>query len=237
MTGGGLRLVLLRTRDAQNLGAVARALKNFAVRDWALVDPVTTDWETAARVAVQSEDVLREARRPASFDEAVGDCAWVVGTSSRARPGQRRLSPREFAQEARARTDAGERVALVLGDEQFGLSNEDIDRCHDLSVIGTDGAQPSVNLAQSALLYLYEFSCARPPRHPGPEPLRATDAELESLRAVLRDVLRGSGFLRGPERHAVRDLVEPLRRARLTRAEAGLWQAALHVISKRLGAG
>jgi len=49
---------------------------------------------------------------------------------------------------------------------------------------------------------------------------------------TLRTALRASGFLAGPERHAVRDLVAPLRRARLTRREVRLWSAALRTMGR-----
>ncbi len=222
-----VRLVLLRPRNPENLGAVARVMKNFALPDWAIVDPRTHDFHAARRVAVHAEDLLDRPRLVDTLDEAVADCVWVVGTSSRKVEGKRRLQPREVAQEARAREAAGP-VALVFGDERSGLTNEEIDRCHDLSVVPTDPAQPSINLAQAVLVYAYELGQARQPDTAGaPLPQAATDRELEVVEEALREGLRASGFLRGPERHVVKDLLTTLRRARLTRAEARLWIAAL----------
>lgn len=232
-----VRIVLLRPRNPENLGAVARAMKNFGLADWAIAELGTHDFEAARRVAVHAEELLDRPRVVRSLDEAVADCAWVVGTSSRRVRGKRRLSPPEVAREALARTAEG-RTALVFGDERSGLTNADVDRCHDLSVIPTAEGQPSMNLAQAVVVYAWELrraaleaaAAARPPGTPAPA--GATDAELAAVEDALRAALRGAGFLAGPERHAVRDLASALRRARLSRREARLWLAALRTLGR-----
>ena len=222
-----IRLVLLRPRNPENLGAVARAMKNCGLSDWAIVDPRTHDFAAARRVAVHAEELLDRPQLTSTLDEAVADCVWVVGTSSRAVKGKRRLAPREVAAEAFTR---GGKVAIVFGDERSGLTNEEIDRCHDLSVVPTDPAQPSINLAQAALLYAYEVRLAAlslEERAPGLLPVAATDDELTRVEDSLRKALRQGGFLKKEERHAIRDLVAPLRRSRLTKKEARLWASAM----------
>jgi tRNA/rRNA methyltransferase len=234
MTPVPVRLVLLRPRSPENLGAVARAMKNFGVADWAIAELGTHDFATARRVAVHAEELLDRPRLVRTLDEAVADCAWVVGTSSRAVRGKRRLTPAEVAREALARAEEG-RTALVFGDERSGLTNAEIHRCHDLSAIPAGVDQPSLNLAQAALVYCYELRRAAleaGPARPRAVAEGATDAEVAALEEALREALRGAGFLAGPERHAVRDLVAGLRRARLSRREARLWVAALRTLGR-----
>ena len=226
MTGSPsqLRLVLLRPRVPENLGAVARAMKNLGLSDWALVEPKTLDFQAARRVAVHAEDLLDRPKLAQSLDEAVADCVWVVGTSSRKVRGKRVLSPQEVAEEALRRG----RTALVFGDERSGLSNAELDRCHDLSTIPAEPDQPSLNLAQAVLLYGWELRRGAPgAARPAPQGGGASDRELAVLERALREALRECGFLRGPERHALRDLLATLRRARLSKREARLWIAAV----------
>jgi tRNA/rRNA methyltransferase len=232
------RIVLLRPRNPENLGAVARAMKNFGLGDWAIAELGTHDFAAMRRVAVHAEELLDRPRLVRTLDEAVADCAWVVGTSSRRVRGKRLLSPEEVAREALERAGEG-RTAIVFGDERSGLTNAEVLRCHDLSVIPTEPEQPSLNLAQAVLVYGYELRRARErltrPASEGSVPGRgATDAELERVEEALRGALRDGGFLQGPERHAVRDLMDALRRARLGRREANLWEAALRSIRARL---
>ena len=227
-----LRLVLLRPRVPENLGAIARAMRNLGFREWTLVEPRTLDFEKARRVAVHAEELLDRPRLCATLDEAVADCVWVVGTSSRRPKGQRILSPPEVAREALQRLEAG-LVALVFGDERSGLSNAETERCHDLSAIPCDPAQPSLNLAQAVLVYLWELRRAgEGAERAAPSAPAATDRELEVLHDALREALRACGFLRGPERHAVRDLFATLRRGRIGKREARLWIAALKGLAR-----
>jgi tRNA/rRNA methyltransferase/tRNA (cytidine32/uridine32-2'-O)-methyltransferase len=89
-----IRVVLHR---AENVGAAARALKNFGLSDWAWVNPRPDDLEPAYRLAVNAGDLLETVRVCQSLDEAIADCVWVVGTSSRHAAGQRRIDPHEAA--------------------------------------------------------------------------------------------------------------------------------------------
>jgi tRNA/rRNA methyltransferase len=241
------RIVLVRPRNPENLGAVARAMRNFELDDWAIVELGTHDFATARRVAVHAEGLLDRPRLCATLDEAVADCAWVVGTSARKVRGKLRLRPEEVGREAMARRPG--RTAIVFGEERSGLTGAELDRCHDLSAIPTGAAQPSLNLAQAVLLYAWEMcraasgqaspgQAAARPSEPEASSRRAggplaTDAQLQAVEGALREALRSGGFLAGPERHAVRDLAGVLRRGRPTPREARLWETALRAIGKR----
>ena len=205
-------------------------MKNLELADWTIVDPRTLDFRSARRVAVHAEELLDRPRLVSSLDEATADCSWVVGTTSRRVAGKRRLSPEQVAREA-----LGRRVtALVFGDERSGLSNQEMERCHDLSTIPTAAGQPSMNLAQAVAIYLWELRrAALTHASPSPEPTPAPEVDLRLVEDALRAVLRAGGFLRGPERHAVRDLMATLRRSRLRCSESRLWLAALRSLLAR----
>lgn len=228
-----VRLVFLRPRNPENLGAVARAMKNFGAEDWAIVDPRTLDFHSARRVAVHAEELLDRPRVVASLDEAVADCAWVVGTSLRRLPGKRQLAPKAVARETFARAASGP-TALVFGDERSGLTNDELGRCHDLSAILTEASQPSMNLAQAAVVYCYELSLAGQAEAPAPGPPGALDSELAALRESLRAALAAGGFLVDEGRSALAELAGTLQRAALSRREARLWTTALRSLQKRL---
>ncbi|MDR0966059.1 MAG: RNA methyltransferase [Myxococcales bacterium] len=236
-----IRFVLMRPRNPENLGAAARAMRNFGFSDWAIVDPRTLDFSTARRVAVHAEDLLDRPRLTSSLDEAIEDCAFVVGTSSRQVRGKRRLTPEEWASQV-VRLGNSTRVALVFGDEKSGLSNTEIDRCHALSCIPTLPEQPSVNLAQALLLYAYEARRAalaqeKARQAPVPPPMLATDDTLQRIAGLWRQAMLESGFLTpsSGERTAVRDVMSPLLRARLSKREGRLFEAVLRVLIKAMG--
>ncbi len=227
-----IQIVLVRTREPQNLGAAARAMKNAGLSRLTLVTPITTDLVTARRVGVHAQELLAAPPVASSIAEAVADAQWVVGTSSRALPGRRRLTPRQVAEEAMRR---GGRTALVFGDEVSGLTNDDLLACHDLSCIPASIEQPSYNLAQSVVIYAYELLLAA---GAGPAPVaqqRASERELQQLERALRELLARGGFA-DPDRprHGVRELAQTLRRSGLTLSEAKLWLAALRRVAAEL---
>lgn len=229
------RLVLLRPRNADNLGSIARAMKNFGVTDWVVVSPNPQLLEVPGlhRLAVQSGDLLESVRRVDTFAEAIADCTWVVGTTMRQIEGRRRLTPRELASEAQGRGD--ETWALVFGDERNGLLNEDVEQCHALSFIPSSDEQPSLNLSQAVMVYAYELAMAQRGTIAAPGPALADDALLRQVRQSLELGLNAAGFLRTDtdDRHAVDDLMASLIRARLSKKEAGLWIAAWRVVAKQ----
>jgi tRNA/rRNA methyltransferase/tRNA (cytidine32/uridine32-2'-O)-methyltransferase len=216
-----VRIVLLRPRNADNLGAIARAMKNFGLSDWVVVSPNPKLLEVPGmnRLAVHAGELLESVRRVDSLAEAVADCAWVVGTTMRRIEGRRRLSPEAVAERARG----GANLALVFGDERSGLTNEDLAQCHDVSSIPASEEQPSLNLAQAVLVYAYELGRRPTALPPGPAP--ADDGLLRHVGASLDAVLGGPH----------EELMQTLIRARLSRKEAEHWQAALRAALKRRG--
>jgi tRNA/rRNA methyltransferase len=216
------------------VGAAARVLRNFGHSDWALVDPGRLDGEAARRMAVGAEDLLEAVRAFPSLDDAVSDCALVVGTESRRVRGRPPLAPEELALAVAGSAPRG-RVALVFGGERDGLRASELARCDALSRIPSSGPQASLNLAQAVAVYAHALRPGAAAVRAGPpsRPAAADDGDLLQVEAALRAALAAGGFLRGPERHAVRDLAHTLRRARLTRREARLWIAALSRVAGR----
>lgn len=225
-----VRIVLLRPAEPMNVGAAARAMKNCDLDDLVLVAPRTEDWVTARRVAVHAQDLLAAPRVVGTLEDAVADCRWVVGTSSRRLAGRAPLTPREVAEQAREVGD----LALVFGGEESGLSNDDLVRCHATSCIPSGAVQPSFNLAQAVMIYAYELFQAQP-RPASAPPDRASERELSLVESALREVLVAAGFA-DPDRprHGVLDLLQPLRRAGVTPEEARLWLAALKTVVRAL---
>jgi tRNA/rRNA methyltransferase/tRNA (cytidine32/uridine32-2'-O)-methyltransferase len=231
------RLVLLRPRNADNLGAIARAMKNFGLKDWVVVSPNPLLLEAPGlnKLAVKAGDLLESVRRVETLAQAVTDCTWVVGTTMRRIDGRRRLTPRELGAAAAEQTEAP--WALVFGDERNGLDNDDLSQCHALSFIPSSDEQPSLNLAQAVMVYAYELSTTERPlaATPAPTPAPASDEQLRQVRQSMELGLGTVGFLSTAtdERHAVDDLFACLTRARLSKKEASLWTAALRTVAKR----
>ena len=189
--GYDCRIVLVRPRDPNNIGAVARAMKNFGFRDLTVVAPHPPVWEEVTS-AVKAGDLLAAARVVPTLALAIEDRTFVVGTLDRTRIEERQslYTPLDLVQ---APNLATERIALVFGSEKHGLVNDDLSHCHQLMSIPTDRGCPSMNLGQAVAICCYEL--AREPAQqtivPHPVPLatagtvdRALILALETLRKI-----------------------------------------------------
>ncbi len=220
---------MLRTHNGMNLGAVARAMNNFGLSNLVLADLGAVDWSNVNRMAVRSKALTEQATRVDSLEAAIEGCSWVVGTSMRALAGQRQLPPAEVALELVTRS-ATQDVAIVFGEERIGLTNKDLLRCHDVSAIPTSSELPSLNLAQAALVYLWEIANAQGDlRAQRPTAAAADEKDYRAIEKALRAHMLAGGF-HDPDRprHGALDLIQTLKRAGLTKADARLWQAVLH---------
>src|SRR6185437_6222250 len=162
-------VVLARARNSSNIGAAARAMRDFGFAHLRVVNEFTPPFE-AARSAVDASEVMNAARMYASVADAVADCTLVVGTTA---VGERNLEHEllelsaggERIGAALRAAVAGEedsaRVALLFGSEKTGLSNEELSYCHALLTIPMhqiDGQKHvSMNLGQAVAVCLYEL--------------------------------------------------------------------------------
>jgi tRNA/rRNA methyltransferase len=220
------RIVLVRTHYPGNLGAAARIMHNFGLRDMILVAPQADIHDRNARqLSTHGESILDTARIVEDLGQAVADCALVIGTSGPEGGMFRRQSvgtPEEILCHAIEPLRIGQSVALVFGPEPTGLANEDVTRCHHLIHVPTDDAYTSLNLAQSVAICLYELrrQWLKAEGLSQPSEAVATFAEQEHMFAQLRLALEEIHFLYGPKAdslmHAVRHL---LGKARLTTME------------------
>src|SRR5690554_4384270 len=133
--GPRVGFMLHKPRQADNVGGVARAMANFGFSRLVLSSPAT--WHFDPRSAVRAEHILEGAYMALSFEEAVAPFSWVCATTSRSVRRRPALSPREMAEEAARRVEAGASVCVVLGAENHGLTSEELDRCDAICRIDT----------------------------------------------------------------------------------------------------
>lgn len=152
-----VRIVLVRPKAPENVGAAARAMKNFGLRELVLVAPRCRVDRAARALASHAGDVLDDARIVGDVDAALAGTRWAVGTSARARASE---AVREHAPDEGLATLPDEGGALVFGPEDHGLANDELDRCQALIRIPT-AAYASINLAQAVNLLSYRWFATR----------------------------------------------------------------------------
>ncbi|HTV98194.1 MAG TPA: RNA methyltransferase [Steroidobacteraceae bacterium] len=231
-----VRIVLIDPSHPGNIGSVARAMKNMALDDLVLVRPRSFPHAEADALAAGADDVLANARVAANLAEAIADCGFVAGTTSR---------PRSYTWEFMTPRDVAARIvglpqenraALLFGSERYGLATEDLGHCNALVRIPANPAYCSLNLAMSVQLLAYELLLAREQPHSRVQldsPL-ASCADMEHFYAHLRQVL---GEIEFEDRTGY--LMERLRRlfnrAQLDRNEVNIMRGILSAVQARPG--
>jgi tRNA/rRNA methyltransferase len=211
------RVVLVRPHFAGNLGATARAMRNFGLRDLVLVDPVAdVNSLEARRMSTHGESILDAAHTVATLDDALTDCLVVVATSAHVEGLFREHCygrPDEMLPRLASALPVGP-CALVFGPEPSGLTNAEVARCHGLISILTDPEYPALNLAQAVAICLCELrrqwlSIQDAASHPT-QKIAGFDEQTRMF-DHLREALKAVHFLFGakaePLMHAVRQLV------------------------------
>jgi tRNA/rRNA methyltransferase len=151
-------VVLVTPRDATNVGSVVRVMGNFGLRHLRLVEPAAFDVGRTLAVAHRGALIVDSLERYPTLDQAVADCGLVIGTTARPRAVRHEVVPPwQAAVTLLSAARAGNRVALVFGPEDAGLANDALRSCHALSTVPTAPGDASLNLAQAALVHLYEL--------------------------------------------------------------------------------
>ncbi|HFD31505.1 MAG TPA: RNA methyltransferase [Gammaproteobacteria bacterium] len=196
-----IHIVMVGTTHPGNIGGVARAMKNMGLSRLSLVAPEAPFPHAKARArASGAVNVLENTQVFATLEEAIADCSLVVGASARMRTlPWPVVDPRECASRV-ANVDKKEEVAIVLGRENSGLTNEELELCQLLVTIPTNPDFSSLNIAAAAQVLCYEIHLAmmgtdKIPEDEPDSPL-ATSAEREGMFKHFEEALTELEFLK-----------------------------------------
>jgi tRNA (cytidine32/uridine32-2'-O)-methyltransferase len=152
------KIVLVGTTHPGNIGATARAMKTMGLKQLVLVEPKIFPHADATARASGADDILAAAIIHQSFAEAISDCHFVFGTSTRNRSIPWPLhSPSQAADMASNMTEDGSTIAIVFGRESSGLANEELELCNAMIQIPTDPDFSSLNIASAVQIISYEI--------------------------------------------------------------------------------
>lgn len=236
-----VRIVLVEPREAGNVGAVTRAMKNFGFDDLVVVGDRIPRESNALWWSSGAEDLLDRAQLVPSLGAALEDVHYSVATtSSRGRTLEKPLRPQDVAAQRWSMADE-QTIAVVFGREDHGLSTAEAMLCQSIATIPTAPDFPTMNLAQSVAILSYALSCA-PQTEAIPPRLDSSDdvvpqGLLERLHERGAALLLESGFLqeKNPDRVYV-ELRALAARAQLTTREVSLLLAMVRQIEWKLHA-
>ena len=181
-----LRVILVETMGEANLGAVARSLSCFGVHDWWLVRPRRLPSVQSKNWATHGQEWLDRVVVVETLPQALQAIDLSVALTGKSGKRRHRLvTPAQLGAQIIPRFQLG-RLGLVFGNEESGLSNEDIALCHWRVKIPTDEIHSSLNLAHAVTLMLYELVGRQLPTDLGSKPMKW--AEPEVLQRALAEI-------------------------------------------------
>ncbi len=162
-----ISFILIDTMEGGNIGAAARSLKNCGFSRLELVRPEKFPSDEAGRFAHGAEDILSTVKVHPELAPALKDKSLIIGTTRRTGRKRGLIYPVRDAVERIRGFSENNRVALLFGREDRGLTNDEAAECSFMISIPSSTEHPSFNLAQAVLITAYEISFAThtsPPR-------------------------------------------------------------------------
>lgn len=150
-------VILVEPRYDGNIGSVARAMKNFGFKDLILVNPPEIGSE-GRRNSMHARDILENARSVDSFDDVVGEYDFLVGTTAQVAGDGNPLRNPVFPDGLANAVESEGKIGLCFGREDYGLLNDEIDRCDVLVTIPTNREYPTLNLSHAVCVILYALN-------------------------------------------------------------------------------
>jgi len=193
-----ITIILNKPKYSGNIGSAARCLKNMEIERLCVVGHKDPDLKTMQQMATHvAADIVDNIQYHENLQEALADFHYIVGTTARMGSKSARepiIEPREMAMRF-VDISQNNKIALVFGPEDRGLTNEELKYCHALVNIPTSDKLKSVNLSHAVMICCYEIfvACSEPVKRFSPR--LATSAELEAMYGHLRKMFLNIEFI------------------------------------------
>lgn len=218
-------IILVRPRYPENIGASARIALNFGIERLILVSDVVPDRERMLKMAThKAAPLIHNMTIEQDAAAAAAPYQFIVGTT--ARQGRHRIleqTPREVMHEIAGLAPAN-KVAMMFGPENTGLTNRELDLCQFTSTIPTADFS-SLNLAQAVAIHCYELAMAMhvPTTSSLPDSDYANSFELEGMYGHIEEALATTTYLDEQNTsYWMRNIRQFLSRIRLKKKEASM---------------
>lgn len=188
-----IHFILVEPAVPENVGAAARAIKTMGFSSLRLVNTKAHIDEKAAWLAHASNEILENAKEFPTLKEAIKDIDWIIGTSAKKRRVNEDYYPSNKLNELiEAKSGTIKNLAIVFGREESGLTNDELKLCDIVTSVPMKTTYPSLNLAQSVMVYAYTLSqLDYEEKNPDQE---TNQDELNILKTKTENILQKIGF-------------------------------------------
>ena len=158
-----IHVIFVEPESSGNIGSIARAMKNFSLKNLILVNPqCEVENQDSRKMSMHAWDIIENARVVNSFEKAIDGMDFVIGTTAKTRKGYDEIktaySPREVV--PKLKQVAGN-TAIVFGRESRGLTDEELKKCDINLFIPTNPDYSTMNITHAAAVIFYELFASK----------------------------------------------------------------------------
>ena len=223
MSLNNIYIILVRPQLGENIGSVARAIKNFNIKHLRIVNPRCL-WpnQKAIATSVGAKDVLKSAKIYSSLENSIGDLDTIFASSSRIRNVNKNVIS---VSNLKTKIKKGHKIGIIFGPEASGLSNDEISCADYLVKIPSNKKFSSLNLSHSAIIFCFElfkhFSNKKNEYKTGYKSSLAKKSEVNKFLKFIIQGLDKKGFLQPDHKRAsmIRNINNIFHRTNLSEQE------------------
>ena len=155
MSLNNVHFILVRPQIGENIGSVARAIKNFNITKLRIINP-RCEWpnQKALATSVGAKDILKSTKIYNSIEKSIGDLDVIFASTSRIRKVNKRIIS---IVDLKKKVNKKNKIGIVFGPEASGLSNDEVNYADYLVKIPTNNKFSSLNLSHSAIIFCFEL--------------------------------------------------------------------------------
>ena len=155
MSFNNISFILHQPQLSENIGACARALKNFKFRNLVIVKPKPIfPNDKILATSVGAKDLIIKAKIYETLESAVKKVDYVIATSARFR----NKNIKHIKLNDLKKIDFNKKVAFLFGSEASGLSNNEISYANYTMQIPTNPGFKSLNLSHSVIIIAHTLA-------------------------------------------------------------------------------
>tara|TARA_B100000029_G_C17422827_1_gene904955 strand:- start:54 stop:794 length:741 start_codon:yes stop_codon:yes gene_type:complete len=147
--------ILVRPQMGENIGSVARAIKNFNIKNLRIVNP-KCNWpnQKAIATSVGAKDILKSSKIYTTLEKSIGDLDIIFASTSRIRKVNKKIiSILDLNKKIKKKA----KIGILFGPEASGLTNDEVSYADYLVKIPTNKKFSSLNLSHSSIIFGYEI--------------------------------------------------------------------------------
>ena len=149
MSFANISFILHKPQLSENIGACARALKNFNFKKLVIINPIPIfPNDKIIATSVGAKDIIKNSRVYETLEQAIKKVDFVIATTSRFR----NKNIKHIKLNDLKKIDFSKKIAFLFGSEASGLSNNEISYANCTMQIPTNPKFKSLNLSHSVII-------------------------------------------------------------------------------------